>query len=137
MENSNKQLLVEMMHLIINDDYNYVIRGIIGCTNIFIQLLSQTEFNDEVLNELFDKLEIKNEKKYKYDDIREFYDNCVKMNLKGSKLWIAYKYYDRDCNKLMEKIKEGNDEEMIKKVNEEVALGWCDCAKDDFAKTYK
>ncbi len=107
-----------MAFMIINQEYSRLTNGVMGITSLIYNLLNDSNSTDSMI------VESKQENpKFTIDQLNEFYIKCVNGNLTGSKLWIAYKFSDKNAEKLLKNVKEWNSE-MVKHVNENCKPGW-------------
>jgi hypothetical protein len=97
---------------IIEYDYNNLTCGIIGTQNLVYQLLNNSNSKDDMIvnNPVTEPL-------FTIDELNKFYVRCVNGNLVGSKLWIAYKFSNKDLKTLVDNVKNWN-QEMVSHVNQ-------------------
>lgn len=107
-----------IVFMIIDQEYARLTNGVMGVTTLVHDLLNNSNSTDDMIVE--SKQENPN---FTIDELNKFYIKCVNGNLTGSKLWIAYKFSDKNTEKLLKNVEEWN-EEMVKHVNDNCKPGW-------------
>lgn len=112
----------QLIRYIIDDTYNNITKGNIRCVTILIEILNKSKITDFMIKDIFPE---NGNEIYNQTDFNNFINNCKEKHIYGSKLWLAYKYCNKDIDILMDKIKR-SDEDMINEINFYINKGHCE-----------
>lgn len=104
--------------IVINQDYYRLTNGVMGVTALVYEFLNNSNSTDKIIVK-----STQQNPKFTIDELNKFYVKCVNGNLTGSKLWIAYKFSDKDMYKLLKNVKDWN-KDMIADVNSKCIPGY-------------
>ncbi len=98
-------------------DYALLTRGVMGVGILVYDLLSQSNTTDDMIVE-----NTVSNPMFTIEELNKFYIKCVNGHLTGSKLWIAYKFSNKNLNTLLDNVKTWN-KDMVEAVNKQCVVG--------------